>query len=433
MSYTMNEHKFVKAKDSRGREVDGMWVRNGRYYYVLYIPSKKDTRFVPLFDQDGQPIRNLRDAQDAAVVLRKERSEGEEPQSRRAPLFKEYYLTYISWLETTHAKDPLTIQKEKGHLKGWARARFLGEMRVNQIRTSDVNDYVLHRKKSEKDGGEEVSNRTANLDVIALSNCLKRAVKEGFMKVNPCENYEALTHVAPKRPLFTREEIDALCTEALRKKENGVPVHVTGDQLADWLRLMQWSGARHTAALSAKWDQVDFDNKQITLYTKYDKTVVVDFNENLEAHLLAMKERKLEGCDYLFPSIRVNTKGEQSHCTRMYKSLLRVQTEVAKKFPRVADFTPHDLRHFFISWCVASGIDFLIIKEWVGHADTKLIANTYGHVGNEHRENAVKKLSTPKVVELPKPTSALDELRKNPEELLKLLQEAMAAMKSQAA
>lgn len=424
----MNDEKkpaeFVKAKDSRGREVDGMWIRNGRFYYNLYIPSKKDTRYVPLFDQFNEPIRNLREAQEAAVVLRKERSEGEEPQARRAPLFREYYLTYISWLETTSAKDPLTIQKEKGHLKGWASV--IGDLRVHQIRTSDVNEYVLNRKK------EGVSNRTANLDVIALSNCLKRAVKEGFMKVNPTENYEALKHVAPVRPLFTREEVDALCAEALRKKENGVPVHVTGDQLADWLRLMQWSGARHTAALSAKWDQVDFDNKQITLFTKYDKTVVVDFNENLEAHLVAMKARKVEGCDYLFPSIRVNAKGEQSHCTRMYKSLLRVQTEVAKKFPRVADFTPHDLRHFFISWCVASGIDFLIIKEWVGHADTKLIANTYGHVGNEHRASAVAKLSSPnrsQVVVLPQPErmTALEELKKNPQELLKLLQEAMAA------
>jgi integrase len=412
---TSGPAKFTKAKDSRGREVEGLWIRNDRFYYQLYVASKQRCQLVPLMDDEEQPIRTLQKAQEAAVLLRQKRSEGETPQARRAPFFPDFYKYYITWLEETEAKSDLTIRKEESALKGWSKA--LGSVRVTQITPSDVNSYVLERRKSGS------SARTANLDVIALSNCLERAKKDGWIKGKlPTENYEALKYTPPKRPLFTREEIDALCAEAVRMTDGTEPkcVYLTGELLSDWLRLMQWSGARHTAAISAKWDQVDFTKKQLTLYTKNDKTVVVDFNENLEAHLKSMRARKSDS-PFLFPSCR--SDGEEGHLTRLYKSLLKVKTGVAKKFPRMSDFTPHDLRHFFISWCCEKGIDFLIIKEWVGHSDTKLIANTYGHVGNEHRASAVKKLSAP---EPAKQENTIDLTKVKPEELLKALQQLTA-------
>jgi integrase len=43
----------------------------------------------------------------------------------------------------------------------------------------------------------------------------------------------------------------------------------------------------------------------------------------------------------------------------------------------------HDCRHYFISMCVMSGIDFMTIAAWVGHKDGGvLIGKVYGHLGN---------------------------------------------------
>jgi integrase len=386
--------QFNKVKDSRGREIDGLWERNGRYYAQIYVANKKGCRRFPLLDPDNQPVRNAKAAQDAMVLLRQRRDEGETPVSRRAPFFPEFSKHYITWLEETEAKSMLTIRKEESSLKGWAE--FLGHVRVSQITRATINSYVLQRKKDVKDGGDGVSNRTVNLDIIALSNCLGFAKDEGWIKGKlPTDDWKALDYTAPERPLRTREEIDALCTEALRKKDNGVPVYASGEQFADWVRLMQWSGARHTAALSARWEHVDFENRRVKFYTKYSKIVTVNFNDMLEAHLKDMLKRRVPDCPYLFPSPR--SDGQNGYMTRMYKTTEKIKAAVVAKFPALADFTPHDLRHFFISWAVMNGIDTMTIADWVGHSDGGvLIGKVYGHLDPRHKQkaSAVKKLDT---------------------------------------
>jgi integrase len=53
----------------------------------------------------------------------------------------------------------------------------------------------------------------------------------------------------------------------------------------------------------------------------------------------------------------------------------------------------HDLRHYFISMCVMSGIDFMTIAQWVGHQDGGvLIGKVYGHLLPEHRQRMAEKV-----------------------------------------
>lgn len=55
--------------------------------------------------------------------------------------------------------------------------------------------------------------------------------------------------------------------------------------------------------------------------------------------------------------------------------------------------TPHTLRHYFISHCVMSGINFFTIAKWVGHADTKLIETCYGHLNADFRREQMAMLT----------------------------------------
>jgi hypothetical protein len=48
--------------------------------------------------------------------------------------------------------------------------------------------------------------------------------------------------------------------------------------------------------------------RQATFFTKFDKTVVVDFNEKVEAHLKALYERRGKASNRVFPRPR-DTKG----------------------------------------------------------------------------------------------------------------------------
>ena len=180
---TPDKYRFEIARDTRGREVTGLWVRNGRYYVQANIPGKGSRRFA-LLDAEHQPVKTLQEAQDAAMEFGKAKRDGELPDSRRAPLFSDYVDHYIKWLEETEAKSQLTINKESGALKGWKK--HLGGIRLTQITRRMINDYVQERKKAGR------NNRTANLDVIALGNLLKFAKDEGYLKAVITEDSKPL-------------------------------------------------------------------------------------------------------------------------------------------------------------------------------------------------------------------------------------------------
>ena len=53
----------------------------------------------------------------------------------------------------------------------------------------------------------------------------------------------------------------------------------------------------------------------------------------------------------------------------------------------------HDLRHFFATWCIESGVDIPTVAKWLGHSDGGALAmRTYGHVRDDHSLSAVKRL-----------------------------------------
>jgi integrase len=59
----------------------------------------------------------------------------------------------------------------------------------------------------------------------------------------------------------------------------------------------------------------------------------------------------------------------------------------------IPEFTLHDLRHFFISYCVMSGIDTLTVASWIGHSDGGvLIGKVYGHLDPKHKRDSASKL-----------------------------------------
>jgi integrase len=414
--------KFTQVKDGRGRSYEGLWERNGRYYIQVFIVGKGPRRF-PLLNEDNQPVKTPQEATAAAAEFRKKSKEGELPASRRAPGFDTFQQHYIKWLDETKAKSALTITKEKSALKLWAK--FLGDIRVTQITRKQINEYVLQRKTEGK------NNRTVNLDVIALSNCLKFAKDEGWLRGElVTKGFKALKWTAPKRELLTNEELDKLCAEATRKVD-GAPVYMNGDQLADWLKFMAFSGARRQAALTASWAGVDWKNRQLHLDTKYDKHVIVDFNPKLEAHLTAMRDRRASD-KWIFPSPR--SDGEEGHLTNLHKTLEQVREKA-----ELPNFTPHDLRHQFISYAVMDGIDFMTIAKWVGHSDGGvLIGKVYGHLANEHLQREANKLTFgAQPVEEKKPiaapaTQAIDVSKLTAADLLALLQQKMAGEKAAA-
>ena len=66
----------------------------------------------------------------------------------------------------------------------------------------------------------------------------------------------------------------------------------------------------------------------------------------------------------------------------------------AAKKVGMARITHHDLRHFFATVCIESGVDIPTVSRWLGHKDGGALAmRTYGHLRREHSVAQAQKVS----------------------------------------
>jgi integrase len=376
--------QFTPARDSRNRRVRGLYVRNGRYYCQLWTDlgnGKKGPRRFPLVDGDNQPVRSLAAAREALEIKRHERREHKLPTPGRKPLFADYCETYFQKAKVQR-KRPGTVENERQATGRWRD--FLGHVRIDRIAVPAISAYVDKRLK----GGTfcrrklaPVSERTANIDLMALRNVLKAAIDDGHLRELP--RIKMLDEAPPpKRELITPTEFKNLIKAARQScKKNG-------EQLADYLQFLAFSGAREKEALRVRWQDVDFKNERITIgadrLTKNWETRRVEFNPQLRALLRDMKKRRPPDSSWLFPSPRRGPRDE--HAKSFRESL-----KMARKAADIEWVGFHDLRHYFCSVCVMAGIDFMTIAAWLGHKDGGiLVGKVYGHLLDEHRQKAAR-------------------------------------------
>lgn len=394
---------FAKALDGRKQPIRGLWIRNGRYYARLNVEDlrtgKKVNRRIPLLDKDGRAVKSSVEAREYLNRLRVERADNKLPMLRQNPKlvdFVEAYLQSISAGQGT--KKPGTVAKERSTLKRWVQQ--FGELRLNQLRRWHVHAFI----ESQLQAG--MSPRTVNLDVIALRNVLKRALDEQRIAQLPIDGMKPLKTTTVRRPFFNSADLDKLCQAAFLTEKNPakekpedpdqVPVTKNAQELVDYIRFLAYSGARRNEALMLRWEDVDFQSKQLSIGaggdTKNRTARVVDFNPKLASHLLDMRRRRQPDSEWLFPS---PLRGAQDLAARNFQSSLSMVREKAG----LPGFQFHDCRHHFISLCVMSGVDFMTIAAWVGHRDGGvLIGKVYGHLANEHRKRMAQRVAFEPVV-----------------------------------
>jgi integrase len=374
----MGQTSYQKVFDDRKRRVRGLWKRNGWFYARLVtveaFTGHKSTKRVRL-----ETARTVAEARIALQNLQKERRDHNLPVLKRSPLLAEYWEKYFAFYEAVKdAKRLSTLHREKSARRNWLK--HLGNIRLNEITRAHLNGFMAKRQSEGK------KPRTVNLDMIALRNVLKRAIDDGLLKSLPMLNLRPLKVDQVKRSLVTVEQLEKLYITA-------AALPMSGQMLADVLRLMTASGSRIAETLRLRWSDVSFAQRQIAVgsdgLAKNRKPRVVDFNAPLEAHLQDMHRRRPQDSEFLFPSPR---RGKSDAPLVNFNKALRAACEKAQ----LPHFGFHDCRHYFISHCVMSGIDYMTIARWVGHQDGGvLIGKIYGHLSNEHARRQADKLMLP--------------------------------------
>jgi integrase len=392
---------FSKVFDGRKQPIRGLWIRNGRYYAQIAIENSqtvgKKVRRIALVDEHGDPVQTT--AQAVVELNRLKSRRGDEQLQLgvgRVPGFSKYADEYLENLNAgVGTKQPGTISKEEGTLKLWKA--HLGDIRLDKIKPAHIAAFAKKRLIAKTERKRQMSKRTVKLDIIALRNVLKRArdVDQHLhtLPIPPGLNIE-LKSVPPKRPLFAQSHLDRLCGAAFEMKKNSagedVPLTKNAREFVDYVRLLAYSGARRDEGLALKWTDVDFERAQLTIGntvdTKNQQTRIVDFNDKLEAHLKEMLERRQPDTEWLFPSPQ---RGDKDKPAKSFRESL----EMARDRAGMPGIAFHDLRHYFISYCVMSGIDFMTIARWAGHQDGGiLIGKVYGHLADDHSKTQARRL-----------------------------------------
>ena len=344
-----NNALYHRVLDNQGNGISNLYQRRDRFYRR----------------QSGETV-SLGLNQEEAILLNDRMSQGLEPMS---PAFNQFWKKYISTIRGTKADR--TVDSEEQHLQGWAS--YLRSKRLHEITNADLLSYRASRLE---DGW---SARTANISMSCFNNVMAFAKDCGYISDPP--RVKMIKTRSAKRRLYQQHEIDAVCDAALE-------VGKYGQLLADFIRFLQYTGARMTEGMRVRWEDVDWARRQVTIgfdgETKGREYKVVDFSRNLEAHLKAMSSRARDS-RYLFPSFRTD---EDQPLSTLKDSLYTARTKA-----NLPCFGFHDCRHHFISYAVMAGVDYLTIAKWVGHKDGGvLIGRVYGHLNNSHAKAMADKL-----------------------------------------
>ena len=362
-----SDKSFLPVLDSSSRAIRGLWKRRSVFYARLSLSDQSgrtNQRRVPL------KATTVIQAQAELEQLRKSRTVPS--QSKSSLNWSDYWPHYLASIK--QLKRPRTVNSERLHCRHWDE--LIGKLKLHQIRKADLLDFRAIKLE------EGWAGRTVNLAVTVLSIVLNHAQDNSLIDTIPTTGLKPIRWKPKKRPLFAREQIEALCVAAIQNTRNG-------QLLADYVRLMARCGSRATETLRLLWSDVDWNQQQLTIgsdgLSKNHESRAVDFNNALAELLEEMRSRS-NGSVYLFPAPRMF--GEDAPARSLKEALYK-----ARELASVEGFGFHDCRHYFISHAVMSGIDYMTIARWVGHKDGGvLIGRVYGHLNDEHAKRQAKRL-----------------------------------------
>ncbi len=278
----------------------------------------------------------------------------------------------------------------KIHKKSWRRderqiKQFInpawGAHKVEAIKRRDV--AALHHMIGIKRGTPYEANRTISM----LSKMFALAKQWGYLEEsapNPARNIQKFKEEKRDR-WITVEELPRLA-KAIEEEQNFYA------RAAIWLYLL--TGLRRSELLSAKWDDVDWNRKEICIPdTKSGQKHYLPLSKR--AHTLLEFLPHVEGNPYILPG-----KKEGSHLINITKPWYRI-----RKRAGIEDVRLHDLRRTVGSWMAQDGKSLHLIGRVLNHKKESTTA-IYARFGQDNVREALEshaqKLISIAKVELPK-------------------------------
>ncbi len=248
----------------------------------------------------------------------------------------------------------------------------LGETEVRKLTVASCREWAA--KFAKKMGATRY-----NATLSFLEHVLNLAIESGVMVTNPAHGLPRKPVRAKKLELPTLSQFSAFIAEM--RTANGRFSLACAD-LAEGLA---FTGCRISEAGRLELRDLDFKNGEI--FVKGDPE---EATKNGEVRRVPM----IPSARILFDRIRTEREGEdKTNPVFNVRECQKAMTRAAKRIG-MTRITHHDLRHFFATVCIESGVDIPTVSRWLGHKDGGALAmKTYGHLRREHSISQAQKVS----------------------------------------
>jgi integrase len=254
-------------------------------------------------------------------------------------------------------------------LKSWPD---LAERDVRKISVADCETWA-------REFANVVSPQRYNNALAGLRHVFDLAVERSLILSNPAAKLRRVP-IRQKHLVLPSTETFLRLLEVVRTSGAGC-----ARGCGDFLEGLAVTGARLRDAGALEWRDLDFGAGEIVLRgdaetgTKSWSVGRIPMIPRARALFERMRsERSNEPQTAKVFRVRESQKAIDSACRKL----------------GIERFTHHDLRHFFATTCIESGVDVPTVSRWLLHKDGGALAmKTYGHLRREHSAAAALKVA----------------------------------------
>lgn len=237
-------------------------------------------------------------------------------------------------------------------------ARFLGNKKLSEINSADIEDYKRLRTRE----GKKPATINKELSFIKhLFNYAKR-----------CNNFHANNPVSVSGLLPVNNQK----TRVITPEEEALLIANAEEPLKTIIQIALLTALRLNSIRTLKWSCVDLNHNTITIeafYSKNKRVHVLPISNALRKLLLEAR-LKCGGCEYLFPEAMALARNSISTCFD------RLRKKVG-----IHEVRFHDLRHTAATRMVESDIKIDKVSKILGHSNIQMTMR-YSHPDNSLRE-----------------------------------------------
>ena len=396
---------YMAQKRQRREKGSGSIIQTEKGGYIAKFPLGRDASGVPKYKKKS--FSTKKEAQqwlDEMVQNKK----GISFASAQIMSVEEYMTTWL-YQNKANVLKPTSFDRLEQVLK-FQVLPYIGMIQISQLESKDIQTMI----SSLKEKGYSYS--TIKKAYECCNNCFTTGMRQHTMTFNPCEGVTIprKAQFEPQQIRFYTEEEEEKIIQAARSIYSN---HKRVYRLGDIIPFVFSTGIRSAECLALKWTDINWKEKSVFVHAtrvivkdrspdakkKYkvieqDSLLTGDGTKTYTStRTVALNEDAIEALQRLylitgnFEYILSTENGTPIYprlLDRMFRRII-----VAAGLPEDKVWGLHSMRHTFTSNMIREGVDVKVTAEMLGHKETAVTLDTYTHIINEQKRQAVEAIS----------------------------------------